>query len=83
MPPEIWFGTHVAAPSKIILENGSTELLSDHIQKNPANILGEKVAQQWNNNLPFLFKVNFIPRNFDRNVVSQTRSDPLSADFIY
>jgi mannose-6-phosphate isomerase len=54
---EIWFGTHVAAPSKIILENGSTELLSDHIQKDPAGILGEKVAKQWNNNLPFLFKI--------------------------
>jgi mannose-6-phosphate isomerase class I len=56
---ELWFGTHVGGPSKIILGDSSTELLSDHIKKNPTNVLGEKVAQQWNNNLPFLFKVTY------------------------
>ncbi|XP_057664618.1 mannose-6-phosphate isomerase [Diorhabda carinulata] len=50
---ELWMGTHVNAPS-IIKETG--ELLSDYIDKNP-KVLGEKVAEIFNNQLPFLFKI--------------------------
>lgn len=50
---ELWMGTHVNAPS-IVKETG--ELLSDYIEKNP-NVLGEKVAKIFDNQLPFLFKI--------------------------
>ncbi|CAG9833930.1 unnamed protein product [Diabrotica balteata] len=50
---ELWMGTHVNAPS-VVKETG--QLLSKYISEHP-NVLGEKVAAKFNNQLPFLFKV--------------------------
>jgi mannose-6-phosphate isomerase len=53
---ELWIGTHNNAPSKISIDD-SEQSLADYIELDAAAILGEKVAQQFNNKLPFLFKV--------------------------
>jgi mannose-6-phosphate isomerase len=51
---ELWMGTHVNGPSKIY---SSGELLSDRIRKFPSRILSDKVAGDFQGELPFLFKV--------------------------
>lgn len=53
---EMWMGTHPKAPS-IVICNGDTMTLNDLIAKYPNEILGEKVAHRFGNQLPFLFKV--------------------------
>lgn len=53
---EMWMGTHVNAPSKILVDE-TEQSLADYIDSDAATILGKKVAQRFNNKLPFLFKV--------------------------
>ncbi len=53
---ELWMGAHPKAPSNVIV-NGQSVSLLDIIEENPAEILGSAVANQFNNTLPFLFKV--------------------------
>lgn len=50
---ELWMGTHVNGPS-ILKANGET--LETILQKHP-EYLGVETAKQFNNQLPFLFKV--------------------------
>jgi len=52
---ELWLGDHPSGPSSILVD-GKKELLSDHIKKNPKEILGDHVAAKYTS-LPFLFKV--------------------------
>ena len=53
---ELWMGAHPKAPSLVEVE-GSLVSLNYFIKRHPEGILGEKVAQRFNNQLPFLFKV--------------------------
>ena len=53
---ELWMGAHPKAPSKVVY-NGHTITLRDLISRYPQEILGEKVASRFGNQLPFLFKV--------------------------
>ena len=53
---ELWMGAHPKAPSKVKC-NGKWRSLLELIDKNSQDILGEKVAQKFNNRLPYLFKV--------------------------
>jgi len=53
---ELWMGAHPKAPSLVEVE-GSLVSLNYFIKRHPDGILGEKVAQRFNNQLPFLFKV--------------------------
>lgn len=53
---EIWMGTHPKAPSSVINENGETPL-PGLIDDDPSAVLGVKVAERFNGQLPFLFKV--------------------------
>jgi mannose-6-phosphate isomerase len=53
---ELWMGAHPKAPSLIKYE-GQWISLADLIAKDPQNILGEKVAKKFHNQLPYLFKV--------------------------
>lgn len=53
---ELWMGAHPKAPSKAY-HDGRWISLQDLINQDPENILGKKVAQKFNNRLPFLFKV--------------------------
>jgi mannose-6-phosphate isomerase len=53
---EMWMGTHPKAPSTVIDENGETTL-PDLIAGDPPKVLGESVADRFNGQLPFLFKV--------------------------
>jgi len=53
---ELWMGTHPKAPSEIS-KNDKTISLADLIKQNPETILGSEVASNFNNKLPFLFKV--------------------------
>jgi mannose-6-phosphate isomerase len=53
---ELWMGAHPKAPSKVRC-NGKWGSLLELIDKNSRDILGEKVAQNFNNRLPYLFKV--------------------------
>ncbi len=53
---ELWMGAHPKAPSQVLC-NGEWISLSDLIQKNPEDILGESFAEKYSNKLPFLFKV--------------------------
>jgi mannose-6-phosphate isomerase len=53
---ELWMGAHPKAPS-LVRHNGQWVSLSELIAKNPADVLGRKVARNFNNRLPYLFKV--------------------------
>lgn len=53
---EIWMGAHPKAPSMVLTGDSQTSLL-DAINESPVSILGEKVADDFDNKLPFLFKV--------------------------
>ena len=53
---ELWIGSHPSAPSKINIEDDLVSL-NDLIHRFPEFILGKSVANQFNNKLPFLFKV--------------------------
>lgn len=53
---ELWMSAHPKASSKI-LKHDKTISLADLIRQNPERILGLKVVSNFNNKLPFLFKV--------------------------
>ena len=53
---ELWMGAHPKAPSQV-LHNGQWISLAELIAKNPVDVLGKQVAQDFNNHLPYLFKV--------------------------
>ncbi len=53
---ELWMGAHAAAPS-IVIADHQTMPLDQLIEKFPKETLGEKVQQQFEHRLPFLFKV--------------------------
>jgi len=53
---ELWMGAHPKAPSQVKC-NGKWLSLLELIDKNSHDILGKKVAQQFKNRLPYLFKV--------------------------
>ncbi|CAJ1947439.1 unnamed protein product [Sphenostylis stenocarpa] len=53
---ELWMGTHVSGPSSIALEGCERVTLKSWLLQNP-NVLGEKVLEKWDGDLPFLFKV--------------------------
>lgn len=53
---ELWMGAHPKAPSKLMW-NGESVSLSTLIARYPKEILGQSIAERFNNTLPFLFKV--------------------------
>lgn len=53
---ELWMGAHPKSPSKVLVD-GRWESLEEVIRGSPESILGERVARQFSNRLPFLFKV--------------------------
>ncbi|RDD47718.1 Mannose-6-phosphate isomerase [Trichoplax sp. H2] len=58
---ELWMGTHIKGPSHVTYQNAEGEtinkLLSDWIRDHPVFAMGKKVADEYQNQLPFLFKV--------------------------
>ena len=54
---ELWMGTHPKAPSRVLLADGEQSSLADLIDRDPAGILGARVAKRFCGRLPFLFKV--------------------------
>ncbi len=53
---ELWMGAHPKATS-LVKSNGSWVSLLELIEKNPEDILGEKVTAMFDNRLPYLLKV--------------------------
>ena len=53
---EIWMGAHSKAPSQVQYHGHWVSLL-DLINKNPLDVLGKITAENFNNKLPYLFKV--------------------------
>lgn len=53
---ELWMGAHPSAPA-IAQQNGSEQPLDKVIEDNPRQMLGSKVADHFQNRLPYLFKV--------------------------
>ncbi len=53
---ELWIGAHPKAPSHITINNKEVAL-NKIISENPNQILGKRVASQFKNTLPFLFKI--------------------------
>jgi len=53
---ELWMGAHPKAPSMATC-NGKQQSLLELIEKYPKAILGQKVADKFQNRLPYLFKV--------------------------
>ncbi|CAG8508777.1 10710_t:CDS:2 [Paraglomus occultum] len=51
---ELWMGTHPNGPSKI---TGTNTFLKEAISSNPTQHLTAAIAQNYDNDLPFLFKV--------------------------
>ena len=53
---ELWMGAHPKAPS-LVQYQGQWVSLLDLINKNPLDVLGKNAAKNFNNKLPYLFKV--------------------------
>jgi mannose-6-phosphate isomerase len=53
---ELWMGAHPEAPSQVVW-NGETLPLPEVIRRDPAGVLGSRVAERFRGELPFLFKV--------------------------
>jgi len=53
---ELWMGAHPKAPSQVSVD-GHLESLKVLIDKHPLEILGQKVAARFQNELPYLLKV--------------------------
>ncbi len=53
---ELWIGAHPKSPSEIIIEDKKYKL-NEVIEKFPIEILGEYVAEKFNNKLPFFLKI--------------------------
>jgi len=53
---ELWMGAHPKAPSEVEYDGKRVSLL-ELIDRNPEAILGKRVAQKFDNRLPYLFKV--------------------------
>ena len=53
---ELWMGAHPEAPSRA-LWSGETLPLPELIRRDPAGVLGSRVAERFRGELPFLFKV--------------------------
>jgi mannose-6-phosphate isomerase len=53
---ELWMGAHPKAPSLVQYQGRWVSLL-DLINKNPLDVLGSNAAKNFNNQLPYLFKV--------------------------
>lgn len=54
---ELWMGTHVSGPSRVVSEEGgNSELLKDWLLTH-TEALGQNVLERWDGELPFLFKV--------------------------
>lgn len=53
---ELWMGAHPKAPSMVTCGGNWISLL-ELIEKTPGYILGKKVAEKFDNRLPYLFKV--------------------------
>lgn len=53
---ELWMGAHPRAPSMVLID-GKWQSLEAVIGSSPKSILGERVAREFSNKLPFLFKV--------------------------
>jgi mannose-6-phosphate isomerase len=53
---ELWMGVHPKAPSQVLCD-GEWMSLPAFIRKDPEGILGESVAKNFSDKLPFLFKV--------------------------
>lgn len=63
---ELWMGTHASGPSFLVesledgelngSESGKNVTLKYWIEQHP-DVLGDKVVDKWNTDLPFLFKV--------------------------
>ncbi len=53
---ELWMGAHPSAPA-VAQQNGSEQPLNEAIESDPRQMLGEQVAKNFQNRLPYLFKV--------------------------
>lgn len=53
---ELWMGTHKSGPSWVVSDN-SPVLLKEWLDTH-SEALGDKVAERWQGELPFLFKVD-------------------------
>lgn len=53
---EYWIGVHPKAPSEVIIDEESISFI-DLLEKYPIDILGERIAEKFNNTLPYLLKI--------------------------
>src|SRR5688500_8450888 len=54
---ELWLGAHPAAPSRVEAGDGEPVALDAWIRSDPERVLGERVAERFGAELPFLLKV--------------------------
>lgn len=54
---ELWLGVHPKGMSYVALPNGDSVALKDYIAQNPEGVLGHYGVEQYQGNLPFLFKI--------------------------
>ncbi len=58
---ELWMGAHPKAPSLVNCDHHWISML-ELIRKNPIEMLGKRVSEKFNNQLPYLFKVLAVDR---------------------
>ena len=53
---ELWYGAHPKLPAQVVTDD-DVIFLDELVKQQPLAILGSKIAAQFNNTLPFLFKI--------------------------
>jgi len=75
---ELWIGAHPKLSSKILID-GKYYSLDKVIEAFPNEILGERVAEKFNNKLPFLLKI----LSADRALSIQTHPNKSTAEILH
>jgi mannose-6-phosphate isomerase len=78
---EYWIGSHPKAPSMLLMEDGAHVSLTDALRVDATVVLGEEVAQRYDNELPFLLKVLSI--NPDHGLSIQAHPDEQRAQVLH
>jgi mannose-6-phosphate isomerase len=54
---EYWIGSHPKGPSTLLMGDGTSVSLAEALRDNASRLLGDEVAERYNNELPFLLKI--------------------------
>ncbi len=78
---EYWIGSHPKGPSTLLMGDGTSVSLADALRDDAPWLLGDEVAQRYNNELPFLLKILSINPEFGLSI--QAHPDKKRAEVLH